>query len=589
MINSTEKYIFFPFINTIKHYNLTKLKADLLSGFTVAIVALPQSMAYAVIAGIHPKYGLYASVVPVIISSLFRSSRYLIAGATNATAMVTASTFSSIVIGNLVADSLPDPQKIQLLFLLVFLMGVIQLILGIARFGNLINFVSHSVTIGFTTGVGLLIALNQIKNLFGISIPTNSMAVKTIFQIVQHIELTNWYSLIIGIGTIVGILILKKILPRVPGSFLIISIMTFVVIIFQLNQYGVKLVGNIPRTFPPLSFFPFDFETVGAVFLPAMAIAIFAMVETLSVSKSISSISGERINGNLECIAQGLSNISGAFFSSMPSSGSSVRSTINFVSGASTRFAGVYSGFIVLFIIIILSSFASYIPISSLAGMLLVIAYNMINKKGIELSLKATRADRLVLIITTLSTIFLRLDQAVYIGVVLSILMFLRFMSRPSVFRVIPRPEDGKLVPYKTNMSQCQEVVIYQIEGALFFGAVNELEQQLMYINHQPIDTIILRLKYINLIDATAVQALDKFLNECADKNTAVIFVGVKPNVYNVFKRIGLLKKIGNKNIVTDTNTAIHLAYKTYVTPEHCRQCRAHAFKECKEMIKKLE
>lgn len=578
---------FFPFVNTIKNYSFKKFQADVLAALIVAIVALPQSMAYALIAGIHPKYGLYAVVIPTIISSLFGSSRHVISGATNTISMLVASTLSSVVIAGTVIVDLPESQKIGLLFLLAFLVGIIQLIMGVARFGKLINFVSFSVITGYTAGVGVLIAFGQLRNLLGLSLPNYRHFVETVFYTFHYSMDTNIIAVILGVFTIVFILLSKKLSSKIPAAFLAMMLSAIAVRLFHLDAYGVKLVGDIPRSLPPFSTFPFGYEAIRSLFIPALAIALLTAVEALSIAKSISHASGEKIDSRQEFFAQGLANISAAFSSSMPGSGSFTRSVVNYSAGAASRFAGVFSGIFVLLIIVAFAPYAKYIPMPSLAGILMVIAYSLVNKKGLWLSFKSTRADRWVLYVTIASTLLLDLDKAVYVGVLLSIILYLRYVSRPPVVKMVPMIPNGKLAPYKEGMLDCSEVAIYQIEGSLFFGAIEELEERLASIDYRNLQVIILRMKQVRLIDATAIHALDKFLRDCEQKKIAVIFAGVRSGVLRVFTRSKLLNLIGSENIVKDTNVAVKLAYDKYVSKERCVACTRHVFAECREMARK--
>ena len=562
----------------VKNYSFLKFRKDLVAGLTVAIVALPQSMAYAIIAGINPKYGLYAAIVPAIVSSLFGSSKYLIAGPTNAISMVVSSTLASTMIAGTLVQDFPQEQKMQILFLLAFMVGMIQVVMGIAKFGQLINFVSHSVVIGFTAGAGVLIAFNQLKNILGIKLPVTNEFIETLRLTFTHINETNLFALLLGLFTIIFILASRKISNKIPGALLAMALSALAVYFFRLEGYGVKLIGEIPRSLPPLSSFSLNLDLVKTLFPSALAIALLGIVEALSISKSIANASGEKIDGNQEFIGQGLSNISASFFSGFPGSGSFTRSAVNFAAGAATRFSGVFSGAIVLLTLLILAPLARYIPIASLAGILIVIAYSMVDKQSIVLSFKATKADRTVLIATVLATLFLELEFAVYIGVILSIALFLRKVSHAQAFRVTPRAEDHKLIKYVDGNPLCSQISIYQIEGALFFGAIGELEEKLHELEDKTDKVIILRMKGIRLLDATGAHALIKFLEQCAKKKTRVILTGVLPDIKIVFERLSLMEKL---LIAKDTTEAIKLSCDKYIDKSACRICKAKMFKEC--------
>jgi len=573
----------FSFFRDIRHYDLTKLKADLLAGLTVAIVALPQTMAYAIIAGVHPKYGLYAAIIPVIISSLFGSSKFLIAGPTNAISMLIFSTVSTVAIGGTAISALPEEQKMTIILFLAILVGLIQIAMGLVKAGNLVNFISHSVIIGFTAGAGVLIAFNQLKNFFGLSISSSPDFVHNFVNVIRNIASLNLASTILGFFTIMFIVFTRKISQRLPAPFLAMAISAIVAWFFNLGQYGVKLIGEIPQSLPPFAVPDFNFGLAQQLIMPALALAILAIVEALSIAKSIASSSGERINGNQEFIGQGLANLVGGFFSAIPGTGSFTRSAVNYKSGARTRFAGVYSGLIIGLIVLFLAPLAKYIPIPSLAGILMVIAYTMIDQKSLKISYRATTADKIVLLTTFFSTIFLELEKAVFIGVIISIILFLKKVSRPQIYRMYPQAHDNKLRPVDHNAKECPQIAIYEIQGPLFFGAVSELEDQLYKLDHKHIKVIVIRMKFIQLLDATGVHAFEKLLEDLENKKIKLILTGVNEGVMRVFKRTGLFEKIGEENIAPDTTWAVHYAIKNYIEPERCQNCPVKVFKECQK------
>jgi len=573
---------FFPFIEEIKYYQVSKFKADIIAGLTVAIVALPQSMAYAIIAGVHHKFGLYAAIFPAIVAAFFGSSRYLAAGPTNAISMVVSSSMASAAIAGTMVSTLPEEQKIALLFLLSFIVGAIQFIMGILKFGNFTNFISHSVVVGFTAGAGILIAFGQLKNLLGVSIGNHPHFLDSLIHTLKNIPETNPYAFGVGIFTVIFILATKKISQKIPGALLAMVVSATFAYIFNLESMGLKTIGAIPQTLPPFSTFPVDMDSINGLFTPALAIAILGIVEALSIAKSIASKSGEKIDGNQEFIAQGLANMTAGLTSGIPGSGSFTRSAVNFASGAKTRFAVVFSAIFILLILIIAAPMAKFIPIASLAGILMVIAYSMIDKHAFKMAYRATYGDRVVLIVTMLSTLFLELEQAVYIGVILSIVLFVRKISHPQVFPVAPCCNDTrKLLPIENNQNICSQISIYQVEGSLFFGAISELEDKLSSYIKNGGKIVIVRLSQVRLIDATGVHALESLLRECEERNITMLFSNVKPAVLEVFKKTGILNKIGKDNFFDHTSDAISEAVTRVRRLGKCQKCTQKCFQEC--------
>lgn len=574
---------FFPFIAETKNYNFLKFKADIIAGLTVAIVALPQAMAYAIIAGVNPKFGLYAAIFPAIVAALFGSSRFLAAGPTNAISMVVSSSMASAVIAGTLVSSLPEDQKIGLLFLLSFMVGAIQLLMGLFKFGNFINFVSHSVVVGFTAGAGILIAFNQLKNLIGVNIGIHPHFIDGMKHTFMKMSDTNMYALGLGLFTIIFIVITKKISKKIPGALIAMIITAIVVFILKLELQGVKTIGDIPQALPPLSFFPLNMESFNAMFPAAVAIAILGIMESLSIAKSIASRSREKIDGNQEFIAQGLANMTAGLTSGIPGASSFTRSAVNYSSGAKTRFAVIFSGLFILTVILIAAPLARFIPIASLAGILMVIAYSMVDKHAFMMAFRSTAADRIVLLVTMLATLFLDLEQAVYIGIILSILLFVRKVSVPQIFQVAPDRVTHKLIPMEKALACCPQISIFQVEGSLFFGAIAELEDKLStYINNGG-KIVIVRLAHVQLIDATGIHALESLLKECKEKNINMMFTNVRPAVMRVFNRSGMSKKIGKDNFFMHTQEAIAAAVKKVNHLKKCKNCTICCFEECEK------
>lgn len=412
----------------LQNYSREKLKKDFWAGLTVAVVALPQSMAYAVIAGVNPKYGIYAAIVPVIIAALLGSSKFLVSGSTNAIAMVVASSLASISVAGQLARDLPEEQKMSLLFFLAFLVGLIQVIMGLARLGGLVKLISHSVAVGFAAGAGFLIIFNQMENFFGLPTEAHFKFTETFSDLFFHLGAFNPLAVLFGLFTLLMIFLAHKISPQIPGAFLALAFSALAVWFLDLSG-AVPLVGSIPNLAPPLSWPEFSLEYLRVLFAPALAIAILGLVEAMAIAQAIAVSSGEKIDARREFFAQGLANISAAFFSALPGSGSFTRSAVNYRSGARTRLAAIFSGLLVLFIVIVFAVWAEYVPIASLAGVLIAIVCSMAERKVWIFFRRASRTDQFVLFVTFLSTLFLNLETAVFLGLIISLALVLRKVS----------------------------------------------------------------------------------------------------------------------------------------------------------------
>ncbi|UCF02801.1 MAG: SulP family inorganic anion transporter, partial [Deltaproteobacteria bacterium] len=431
---------FIPFLSWIRTYGRRHIKADLLAGLTVAVVAVPQCMAYALIAGLPVQYGLYAAIVPAIIGSLWGSSAQLITGPTTAISLVVFSTLIDLATPG-------SSHYVELAFFLALLVGIVQILMGLARLGSLLNFVSHSVILGFTAGAAVLISFKQIPNLLGLHLEKSRSFVESQLRIAQHLHETHLITLALGTLTIVVIVIIKKLRPSLPGTLIALVVVGGIVAFLGLDTKGVSVVGGIPRTLPPFHLPQVSMGSYVANLAPgALAIAILGLMEAVSIAKSIAGQTHQRLDVNQEFVGQGLSNLAASLFSGYAGSGSFTRSAVNFRSGGKTPMSGVFSGIAVAVVILLAAPLASKLPVAGLAGVLMVVAYDMVQKEDIKRAVRCTRADGLVLIVTFLSTLFLHLEFAVYVGVLLSIGLHLAETAHPRIHSSVPDLKTGRMV-----------------------------------------------------------------------------------------------------------------------------------------------
>ncbi len=419
------------FLQPLIHYRREDIKFDLVAAITVTLLAVPQGMAYAIIAGIDPVIGLYSSIVCRILGSLFGSSNHMVTGPTNAIALLVAAYMTPF---------LGQPDFYQLLFLLTFMIGLIQFGLGALKLGNLVNYVAHSVIVGFTAGAGLIIALGQLNELLGIRLPTGHWStIQKAILTWQSLGQINYYALLLGLLTIAVVVACAKTDKKIPGSMLGLLFSGLAVAVFGLDRYGVKLMAQIPSALPPFSLVHPSIAAVDSLFNGALIIAVIGLVEAMSIGKAISCQTLQKIDANQEFIGQGVANMGGAFFSCMPASGSFTRSSLNFQSGARTKMAGILSGFIMLIGLLFFAPYIVYIPGASLAGLIMVVAYSMINFRALIRVVKCNRNDAIILWATLLTTVLAEhLEYAIYAGLTVSIILFLRETSSVNLKLYIP-------------------------------------------------------------------------------------------------------------------------------------------------------
>ncbi len=553
------------------------LHHDLYAGLTGAIVVLPQSVALALLAGLPVEYGLYTAIVPVIIAALLGSSFHLMSGPTTAISIVVFATIAPLA----------EPGSsayISLVLTLTLAAGLFQLALGLARMGALVNFISHTVIVGFTAGAAILVITSQLKHIFGVWLPRDQSFLNTWSQLIERLPQWDLYALTITAITIITAALASRILPRWPGLLLAMIVASLFAQATGGEASGIKLVGELPSSLPPLSLPDFSLETWQQITSGALAIAILGLMEAVSIARSISHKSHQLHNANQEFIGQGFSNIVGSFFSSYASSGSFTRSALNYSAGAKTPMAAVFSAIGVAIILLTAASLAAYLPIASMAGILLLVAYKMVDFRAIKTILITSRTDAAVLATTFFATVFVELTFAIYVGVMLSLILHLIRISHPNIVSRTPDPEhrNRRFTSNSPKNQDCPQLKIIRIDGSVFFGSVSDIEATLHHIgNHSSAQNRVLIIcSGINLIDVSGAELLKREANRRRGFGGALYLCSVKPGVRKLLDKGGFIDSIGRENIFHTKASAIRKIYKQ-LDDERCRQCSARIFKEC--------
>ncbi|MDD4701306.1 MAG: SulP family inorganic anion transporter [Desulfovibrio sp.] len=547
----------FPFLTTLKTYSPRDFKADLMAAVTVTPMAVPQAMAYAIIAGVHPQYGIYACMLPVILAALWGSSRFMAAGPTNAISMVIFSTMATVSVGGVHIINMPEDVRMTYIFGLALFCGLIQVGMGLARLGDLANFISHSVMVAFTTGAALLIGMGQIKTVLGIPGPKKSGFFLQIFDVLHGLPQANFWCVGLAALTIVLAVGFKHISRRFPASLAALAAVTAIAWYFRADQHGVRLVGAIPSIIPPLSVPPaFDLAAVRDLFMPALALALLGTVESLAIGKQLASVKNDNFDGSQELIGQGLGNMAAGITSGIPGCGSFTRSALMVTSGGRTRMGTVFSGVLALPMLFGLAPFIAWLPLPALGGILLIIAARMIDFEAIRLCLVATRIDRIVLTMTFAATLIFDLEKAIFIGVLLSLVLFIYKTAHPRVRRL--RPNDPLLRDAPASLPG--GIAVYVIEGTLFFGAIHELERQLYEEDEEPARLVVLHLSRVFWLDASGAQALSQFVERCYARSVPVILVVGSRSVSRILERTGILDHLSNGFVAETINDGLRSA-----------------------------
>jgi len=571
----------FPFLVWFKLITRESIKADFLAGLTGAVIVLPQGVAFATIAGLPPEYGLYTAMITPVIAALFGSSFHLVSGPTTAISIVVFSAISHHA----------EPGTAEFLSLtltLTFLAGVYQLAFGLARLGALVNFVSHTVVIGFTAGAAILIATSQMKHITGISIPKGESFLHTWIDLFQHSGSINGYLIIIAFATLVVALLSKKLFPKSPNLLIGMVVGSLIALVFQNLTSGIKLVGEIPAQLPPLSMPEFSLVSIKMLAPEAFAVALLGLIEAVSISRAVATKSGQRIDANQEFIGQGMSNIVGSFFSSYAGSGSFTRSGINYEAGAKTPLSAIFAAIFLVIIVLLIAPLTAYLPIAAMGGVILLVAYNLIDFHHIKQSLTFSKTESSILLTTFLATLFLELEFAIYLGVLLSLVLFLAKTSTPNIPTLSIDDSPQSIHRKFTNiqkkpLKQCPQLRIIRIDMSVYFGSINHIQKRIANIvENENIKHILIEASGINFIDLAGAEALVAENNRLLTKKGGIYFVGLKSTVYEFAAKSCFIKNIGNDHFFDSKTQALHGIY-SQLDNSICLNCEVLLFHECKE------
>lgn len=569
-------------IRLFKEYDRANLRPDLIAGLTVGVILLPQAIAFALIAELPPQMGLYAAIVGALFGALWGSSNQIHTGPTNA--------ISLLVLSSLLTVSVADTDFIVVAGMLAVMVGIFQVIMGLARLGVLVNFVSHSVVVGFSSGAGVLIAVNQLRHLLGLEFESHNL-IQTLEGVASNIAVTHWATAILGIGTMVLIFLLRQINPKLPGSLLSMVVASIVVFILSLDKSGVSVIGQLPQSLPPLADLPlFDLDLIARLSTGALAVGAIGLVETTAISRSIATQTGQRLDSNQEFVGQGLANIAAGLFSGYPVAGSFSRSAVNFKAGAQTAFSAIFSGGFVLIGIFALAPLAIYLPRAALAGVLIVTAYSMIDRAEISRILSGTRSDALIMIVTFFGTLFLEIEFAVLAGILLSFALYIMKTSVPRVFTVLPDKNFKHFVQQLPEQPSCSQLVIIKISGDLYFGAVSHVEEAIHkhLAAHPEQRFLLLRMQGVNQCDFSGIHMLESLIHLCKERGGDLYFMKLQKPVEEFMQSTGFLDKLGAEHFLTEDGAIEHLFYKV-LDPAICiYECSVRAFQECQNLPKRI-
>ncbi len=570
-------------VQIIRTYDRRSLQPDLIAGLTVAVVLLPQAIAYALIAELPPQVGLYTAIVAAIIGALWGSSYHLHTGPTNAASL--------LVLSILLPLAAPgSPEYIAAAGLMAVMVGVFRLAMGVARLGMLVNFVSDSVVVGFTAGAGVLISVNQLRPLLRLDFPSSPGLVDTVQSVLTHITEIHWPTFVLGLGTMVLIVLLRRFAPKLPGPLIGLVVAAAIVGALGLDQQGINVIGQLPRSLPPLTGLPLlDLDLIGQLSTGALAVAVIGLVEAMSIARSISSQTGQRLDSNQEFVGQGLANIATGFFSGYTGSGSFTRSAVNFNAGGQTPLASVFSGIFVLVAMLVLAPWAAFVPRTSLAAVLILTAYGMIDRQAMVRIWLGTRGDMIIMVVTVLATLLLPLQFAVLTGILFSLALYILNTSIPRVYTVLPDEKFKHFIQKQPSQVSCPQLEIIKISGDLYFGAVNHIEEMIIkQLNKNPDQRfLLLRMQGVNQCDFSGIHMLETIRRTCKERGGDLFLMKVQKPVADFMKSIGFYDELGADHFLGEDEAIDYLFHKI-LDPAVCiYECNVRAFKECQNLPKR--
>lgn len=550
-------------------YNKKLFTSDLIAGIIVGIIALPLAIAFGIASGVTPQQGLITAIVAGLLTSVFGGSNFLIGGPTGA--------FIIIVFGIVTKYGMSG------LIIATVIAGVILVLMGIFKLGNIIRYIPYPIVVGFTSGIALVIFSTQIKDLFGLTISeVPAEFIPKWISYFQHISTINFWEAGLGLFCLLVIIFWSKVSKKIPGSLMAIILGTVIAII--LSRYmGIdfatigskfpELAGGIPLPRPQTP--KIDFEAIRMLFQPAITIALLCAIESLLAAMVADGVTGKKHNSNTELIGQGITNIITPFFGGLPSTGAIARTMANINNGGKTPVAGVIHAVVLVIIFLFLMPYAVYIPLSCLAAILIIVSYNMSEWRTFKYLLKGHRADVAVLLLTFVLTVIVDLTIAIEVGVVMAVILFVKRVSETSTITVIGQPflsgtENEEYTSDVEVLDIPKGVEVYEIDGPFFFGLANKLDE-IDISSHNILKVRIIRMRKVPFIDSTGLNNLRNLWKRSRREKVHLILSGVSENVLNTLSKSGFADEIGREYILPHIQLALGKAAEIIAKPENMK------------------
>ncbi|MCC6380710.1 MAG: SulP family inorganic anion transporter [Burkholderiales bacterium] len=570
---------FLPFLAWRHKITAATLGADAQAGLVGALVVLPQGVAYATLAGLPPQHGLYCAMVPAIVAALWGSSWHLISGPTNALSLVVFATVAPLATPG-------SADYVTLVLTLCLLVGAVQFAMGLARLGTLVDFISHTVIVGFTAGAALLIVAAQFHNFFGISIPQGTGFFGSLHVLARSIGKIDPWITSTGAITIAVALASQRWLPRIlpPMIVAMVAGSVFAWILGQAGIARVPTIGDLGSDLPPLSLPSFDPDTWARLAPAALALTVLGLTEAVSIARAMALKTGQRIDGSQEFIGQGLSNLAGAFFSAYPSSGSFNRSGLNLQAGAQTPMAAVASAIALVLVVVVVAPLARFLPYAVMAALLFIVAFGLFDLAEMRRIVRTSRSETLVLAVTFVATLATPLEYAILFGVMASLLVYLNRTTQPNVTPVLPDPSTPlrRFDAAPDPARRCPQLEILRLDGSLFFGAIEHVRDEIETARaaRPGAKHMLLVGSGVNFIDVAGCEFLVHEAAASREAGVTLYATGLKAPVRDALEHGGFLESFGSERVFDAKADAIRLVYARLDVPT-CRECRLRVFTEC--------
>lgn len=554
----------------IRDINGKNLQSDFWAGLTGAVMVLPQSIAFSIIAGLPPEFGLYSAIFVQLIAAFFGSSVHMVSGPTVAL---------SIVIPGIISNyaAIGSPSYIGLSLTLMFIVGAIQLTFGLFLLGSLINFISHTVLIGFTAGAGFLIILNLIPDYLGIEIANGLGFIDKWIAIYAQLHKVHWASIAIATATLSTAVIVRRIERRMPYMLIGILAGTCLAFIIDNGDNSIAMLGELPAKLPHIIFPALDFNTVSALFPSALALAILGLIEAVSIARSIAIRSHQTIDGNQEFVGQGLANIVGSCASCYVGSGSFNRSAMNYDAGAKTPIALLFTSLIVVAVLFFVPWITRYLPIPVMAGTIMLAGYNLFDFKRIRITARASRSELTIILVTFFSTLFLNLTFSIYAGVILSLILYLQKTSHP----ILTLVDFSSVEPISAGDGKVANLTVLRLDGSLFFGAINHVQNLLnQFDQDKNWQYLVILAEGVNMIDIAGMDMLLAEKHKLQQRGGDLFIIGMKPHVRYKLRRSPYWRQLGGRyNMFESTYIAFRAICKS-IDIINYRQFMKHLFRD---------